>query len=178
MAVPTAVSTAHILTQSGGALANITKTYRQTRAIDAIFKQYAPANIAKHYQVCLFLDNVLLLTANTQAWTAKLRLLKPELLSQLRQVTAFAGLKRIEAQTKIKTTAPRTTCKQKGSTSSQYTIPAAALEIAKQWAQSTDDPQLQKKLETFIQHHQDTIETPLHDTDKHLSANMTAVVSR
>lgn len=144
----------HILTQSDGVLANIIQAYQQTCHINNVFKQYAPEHISKHCKVGLFHQNILVLHAKSNAWAAKLRLLKSDLLSILRQAPEFRALVRIDIQIMPSTVKhKKSTQNAKDQQQDPRQIPQQALDIAKQWAISTDDNDLKKHLALLIKHH-------------------------
>lgn len=144
------VNLEHILTHPDGALANIIQAYRHTKAIESAFKKLAPPEIAKHCRIGLFHKNALLLQVNSSAWAAKLRLHKADLLRALRQAPEFIGLARID----ITIAATETKTKKVTTQSTKpKPIPKAAIEIARHWAQSTDDKELQQHLLKLIKDH-------------------------
>jgi len=86
------------LESSDGAMGRILQAWQQLHLIDQHVQHFLPEDLKKHTHVAAFGDGKLILYADSNHWSAKLRFLKSDLMEKLRAEKAFCHLKSITIQ--------------------------------------------------------------------------------
>lgn len=132
------------LNRKGGRLSELTTHCAQIRKIDSLLRSILPPPLKSHVKVANYANGTLVLHADSAVWRTRLHFQQPAILSSLRQMAEFRGLRELEIKTR-----PRDTAAARPETSEQRTLPTPeCARFLRDFARhGTGNPRIQHSLE-------------------------------